>query len=137
MQRQSDGAYKTVAFASRTLTKVEQHYAQIEKEALALTWACQKFDDYIYGRGLHLETDHKPLVPLLSTKEWYNIPPRIQRFKMRLMPYRYTRGMFETLAILFERLAREKQTTSSISELLALLGIFSTGRNSQYWTTFS
>ena len=38
----------------------------------------------------HIETDHKPLLPLLSTKEWVDIPPCIQRFKMRLMKYRFT-----------------------------------------------
>jgi len=40
---------KPVAFASRALTETESHYAQIEKELLALVYACQKFHDYIYG----------------------------------------------------------------------------------------
>ncbi|GFO47142.1 Pol polyprotein [Plakobranchus ocellatus] len=34
-----------------------------------------------------LETDHKPLVPLLTTKELYKMPPRIQRFRLRLMRF--------------------------------------------------
>ena len=36
----------------------------------------------------HLETDHKQLVSLLSSKK--NLSPRIQRFRMRLMRYMYT-----------------------------------------------
>ena len=89
-QKQSDGQFKTVAYGSRSLTKTEQRYAQIEKEALALTWASERFSDYVLGMDYHLETDHKPLVPLLSTKDWDDITPRIQRFKMRLMRYRFT-----------------------------------------------
>ena len=66
-------------------------YTQIEKEALALTWACERCNDDILGMDtVHLETDHKPLVPLLSKKDWTERPPRIQRFKMILMRYRYT-----------------------------------------------
>ena len=33
------------------------------------------------------ETDHKPLVPLLTTHTLDQIPPRIQRFRMRLMRF--------------------------------------------------
>lgn len=31
------------------------------------------------------ETDHKPLVPLLTTHTLDKVPPHIQRFRMRLM----------------------------------------------------
>ena len=30
-----------------SLTETERRYAQIEKEALAVTWSCEKFRDYI------------------------------------------------------------------------------------------
>ena len=38
-----------VSDASRTMTETKQRYAQIEKEALAVSWACQKFD-FFFGR---------------------------------------------------------------------------------------
>ena len=76
-----------VSYASRTMTEVEKRYAQIEKEALAVTWACQKFDFYLVGRKFQIETDHKPLVPLLGNKDLSQLPLRVQRFKMRLMRY--------------------------------------------------
>ena len=53
------------------MTETESQYAQIEKEALATTWACEKFTMYILGKKFHIETDHKPLVPLLGSK---NLP---------------------------------------------------------------
>ena len=41
--------WKPVAYASRSMSETEQCYAQIKKEALAITWACSKFSDYILG----------------------------------------------------------------------------------------
>lgn len=41
------------------MTATEQRYAQIEKEALATMWACEKFSDYILGKTFLTETDHK------------------------------------------------------------------------------
>ena len=55
--------WRPVAYAPRSMTETEQRYAKIEKEALAITWACEKFSDYILGRPIEIETDHKPLVP--------------------------------------------------------------------------
>lgn len=39
-----------VAFASRTLSDTEQSWAQIEKELLAIVFACNKFDNFVYRR---------------------------------------------------------------------------------------
>ena len=80
----------TDQLASRALSKTEQRYAQIEKEGLAITWACERFQEYVIGLEFHVETDHKPLVPLFSTKILDELPPRIQRFKMRLMRFKFS-----------------------------------------------
>ena len=77
-------SWKPVAYCSRTLTESERHYAQIEKEALATTWECEKFAEYILGKRILIETDHKPLVLLFSTKNLDQMPPRVLRFRLRL-----------------------------------------------------
>nr|XP_058971272.1 uncharacterized protein K02A2.6-like [Pocillopora verrucosa] len=89
LQKHGD-RWAPVAYASKSLLDVEKRYAQIEKEALASTFACERFTDYILGKDIILETDHKPLVPLLSTKELDQLPVRIQRMRMRLMRYSFT-----------------------------------------------
>ena len=65
-------------------------YGQIEKEALATSWACEHFSDYILGKTITIETDHKPFVPQLSTKHLDNILPRVLRFRLRLMRLDYS-----------------------------------------------
>ena len=87
LQVQGDGSRRPICYASRSLTDTEKRYAVIEKEALASTWACDRFSEYVFGMPFTLETDHKPLVPLLTTKDLVTMPIRIQRFKMRLMRY--------------------------------------------------
>lgn len=78
-----------ISYASRSMTESETHYAQIEKEALASTWACEKFTPYIQGKMITLETEHKSLVPLLSHKGLDSLPPRILWFCLRLMRFDY------------------------------------------------
>ncbi len=62
------------------MSETEKRYAQIEREALAVVWASDRFSDYILGRSFLIETDHKPLVPILNTKNLDNLPPRVLRF---------------------------------------------------------
>ena len=51
-----------VCFAAQTLTETEQRYAVIEKECLAICFACDKFHQYIMCKeNVHVESDHKPL----------------------------------------------------------------------------
>eukprot|EP00731_Ephydatia_muelleri_P013230 Em0007g540a len=90
LQRQLDGSVKPVSYASRSLTPTEQKYAQIEKEALGVTWACERFRDFLTGLQFQIETDHKPLVPLLGSKNLEDLPLRVQRFRLRLMRFKYT-----------------------------------------------
>ena len=87
--QKNDQSWQPVTYASRTMTSTECRYAQVEKEALALTWACEKFANYVLDKKFTIETDHKPLVPLLRNKSLHSLPPRILRFRLRLTRFEY------------------------------------------------
>lgn len=85
------GKWRPVAYASRTLTSSEKNYAQIEKEALGIVWAVnEKFRDYVRGMEFEIETDHKPLLSIMKSKNLDDLTPRLQKFRMRLMAYKFT-----------------------------------------------
>ena len=112
LQEDSHGHRRPVSFASRSLSDTEKNYAVIEKEALAATWACEKFRDYVLGTKFTLETDHRPLVPLLSTTNLSKLPARILRFRLRLMRYspevKYIQGVHHQTADALSRAPVEK-----------------------------
>ncbi|KAG6451048.1 hypothetical protein O3G_MSEX006918 [Manduca sexta] len=88
-QRTRDNHEQVVAYASRVLTPAEKHYSQIHKEALAIIFAVDKFNQYLYGRKFTLRTDHKPLVSIFSPNT--SIPctaaSRLQRWAIKLSAY--------------------------------------------------
>ena len=53
-------------------------------------WACKWFADYLDGMTFSLETDHKPLVPLLSSTPLDDVPPRVLRFRLRLLRFDFS-----------------------------------------------
>ena len=88
-QSESVHAWRPVAYASRAMTETETKYAQIEKEALATTWACERFSNYVLGRTFQIESNHKPLIPLLNSKHLDNLPPHILQFRLRMARFDY------------------------------------------------
>uniref|UniRef100_A0A3B3C9Q2 Gypsy retrotransposon integrase-like protein 1 n=1 Tax=Oryzias melastigma TaxID=30732 RepID=A0A3B3C9Q2_ORYME len=88
-QKQPTGEWRPVAFISRSMTNAERRYAQIEKEALALTWACERFQSYLVGMDFLIQTDHKPLISLLGSRALDDLPARILRFRLRLLRFTY------------------------------------------------
>lgn len=78
---------RIIAYGNRTLTECERKYSQTEKEALALVWAIEHFNTFLFGKEFDLITDHKPLEFLFSPKS--KPCARVERWVLRLQAYRY------------------------------------------------
>ena len=78
-----------IAFASNSLTDAERRYANIEREMLAVVYACEKFHNYVYGRHFTVRSDHKPL-EMIHLKNLGAAPPRLQRMLLRIHGYDMT-----------------------------------------------
>ena len=118
LQLQEDGTRKLVYYASRALSETEKRYAVIEEKALAVTRACEKFINYILGMKFTVETDHKPLIPLFTSTDLSKMPPRILRFRMRLMKYEldvvYVPGKEQITADTLSRVPSKKNVNENI-----------------------
>ena len=90
--RVEGGVEHPIAFASRTLSKTEQRYSQLDKEALAVLFGVRKFHQYVGGRKFEINTDHKPLMYLFGENRSIShlSSPRIQRWSLILAGYDYS-----------------------------------------------
>ncbi|KAK2723716.1 hypothetical protein QYM36_002156 [Artemia franciscana] len=77
---------KVTAYASRSLSKTEQKYSQLEKELYAIVFGCKHFHHYLYGRHVEVTTDHRPLETVVANPI-HKAPPRVQRLMLQLQPY--------------------------------------------------
>lgn len=100
---------KPIAFASRTLSKSERSYPQIEKEGLAIIFGVLKFNQYLYNKKFTLVTDMRPLVTIFSPNK--AIPQfsanRLRRWAIILSGYQYD----------IEYIASKKNTADWLSRL--------------------
>lgn len=109
-----DNVEKPIAFASRTLNDAETRYATIEKEALAIVWAINKFKPYLYGAKFTLLTDHKPLTFLKNSSK----NDKILRWALDLKNYSfdvlYKEGKTNVVA---DALSRRPNETIDIDQI--------------------
>ena len=90
--RMADGSERPVAYASRSLTKAEKNYSQLEKEGLSCIFGVTKFHSYLFGHPFDLVTDHKPLLALLNEHKPTSpqASARVRRWSLLLSAYEYT-----------------------------------------------
>jgi hypothetical protein len=80
------GQDKAMTYASRTLNKAELYYATVEKELLAIVWACKHFRPYLLGLKFRIVTDHKGLTWIFNVKDPSS---RLMRWKLLFEEYDY------------------------------------------------
>ena len=84
-----NGENQPIAFASKRLVDLETRYTNIERELLAIVFACQHFSTYLPGRSFVAESDHK-LLEMIAMKNLVNVPPCLQRMLLELQRYDVT-----------------------------------------------
>ena len=104
-QKQSDGQYHPIAYASHIMNEMEQRYNSNKQEFLALKWAVtEQFHEYLspYGKNRNefvVHTDNNPLTYIFSTA---NLDAAGQRWVARLASYNfmleYQKGKDNTVA---------------------------------------
>ena len=110
-----------MAYSSKSLTPTEQHYAQIEKEFLAIVEAFNKFDQWLLGKSdKTVHTDHQPLQSIFQ-KDLASAPKRLQKMMLFLQRYNFTvayrKGSSLRLADTLSRVScRDEATTPSIPD---------------------
>ena len=60
-QTSHDGTERPIAFASNKLSRTQQNWSTVEREAFAAIWVLQKFRNWIFGSEITLYSDHNPL----------------------------------------------------------------------------
>ena len=80
-----------VLYVSRKLTDTETRYSNIEREGLAIVWACQRLKHFLLGAKFIIQTDHKPLIHIFGPNNPVSseVSPRLLKYTLKLMPYDY------------------------------------------------
>ena len=77
---------RPVFYASKTLTATESNYSNIKREMLGVVFSMMHFKHFMYGRPIHIITDHKPLITLFA-KNLATISPRLSRMLIKILDY--------------------------------------------------
>jgi hypothetical protein len=64
---------KIITYISRSLSEIEQKYSQVEKEVLAIVWACERLHLYLYASKFEIVKDNKAVELIFGNTSCY--PP--------------------------------------------------------------
>ncbi|GFW20926.1 retrovirus-related Pol polyprotein from transposon opus [Trichonephila clavipes] len=85
-QKCGDKCYP-IAYASQKLSKTQQSWSTIEREAFAIVWSLKKFEVWVFGTEIEFYTDHNPLSYLTKSAPQ---SARLQRWAFALQKFNVT-----------------------------------------------
>jgi transposase InsO family protein len=85
------GHDRPVAFASATLSKAQQNYSQLDKEAFSIIFGLKRFRQFLAAREFTIITDHRPLLQILGPTNLIQVhtAARLQRWALILASFKY------------------------------------------------
>lgn len=93
------------------MSKTQQNWCRIEKEAFAIKYALEKFDPYIHGSKVVLRSDHMPLKSLLTSPM---ANKKIQMWALAISSYdvqiEYIKGRLNICAYMLSRMTHPDLT---------------------------
>ena len=79
--QRTDKTFRAIYYDNKNFNDAQENYSTIEKEMLAIVFACEKFRPYILGSHVIVHTDHAAIKYLMAKKDakprlirWVSLP---------------------------------------------------------------
>ena len=82
--KRTEKIFKAIYYVSETFNEAQENYSTIEKEMLAMVFACEKFRPYILGSPVIIHTDHATIRYLMAKKD---VKPRLIRWVLLMQEF--------------------------------------------------
>lgn len=92
VQKNPEGTYRVIAFASKLLSPTERRYPQTQREALGIVWGAEHFWYYLLGRRFTVRTDAQGITFILKRDhtQTKRIMRRSDAWALRMEAFDYT-----------------------------------------------
>nr|XP_004210337.1 uncharacterized protein K02A2.6-like [Hydra vulgaris] len=78
--------FKLISYNSKALSPVQQRYSTLERECLAIVYACEHNKTYLFGHPFKMYSDHEAIVKILNNLN-AKVLLCIERMTLRLQGY--------------------------------------------------
>ena len=82
--QRTEKIFKAIYYANKKFNEAQENYSTIEKEMLAMVFACEKFRPYILGFHVLIHSDHAAIKYLMAKKD---AKPRLIRCVLLLQEF--------------------------------------------------
>lgn len=133
-----DKTFRTIYYASHTLTGPQLNYSTTEKELLAVVYAFEKFRSYLIGSKVIVWTDHAALRHLFAKKE---SKPRLIRWVLLLQEFdleiRDKKGAENWIADHLSRMEHETIDKKGITDLFPDEHLYSISHHNPWFADYA